>query len=466
MMSSGLSSEAAIAGWVAAWRAAGPWLALPAPEPPRLLGWRPEVVAAAMVEVAPVTPAVTEAAPAARVGNVFDPVRERERFDRARELEVERREAFERAERERLEQQRLERERAIREQAERDRAERAWLAEERARLIREAEAREAEARAAPGDFEGYGHETEHREGYGREAERREGYAREAERREGYGRDTTDFDADADRNPRPPLFEPKEQQRSLGDEPAPSAVPLARESRAWDDPFAPASPKEVATARVPAPDPWAIMPSRTLRGAGFRPQVRSGDEELPPETLQERVERAPAEPTPPRPAPVALWDVLIVPTQEGFRTSEQGIKALVLYLDRAQLLRSPTVLSLEEFVGHPLHIRPDNWRTRMRGGDGDDTRLITLEAGSFAHQIFYEGAAPKDGPAVQKAHIGTRSKPAPVPFGPENRLAAFWIALEGCRFSTPSRGFLERLHSILYLRPVVHAVPHHDIPSPS
>lgn len=228
---------------------------------------------------------------------------------------------------------------------------------------------------------------------------------------------------------------------------------------WDDPFAGTreDAEAVARPRTPEPDPWSIMPSRTLRGAGLRRLSRHVDEPQVVETLKEKAEKGPVE-TAPVAAPVSLWDILILPSQDGFRTSEQGVKALILYLDRAQLLRSPTVLSLEEFVGHPQHGQGETWRQRMSGIE-DDTRLISLAAGVFAHQIFYEGAAPVGDGAVKTAHIGTRSKPAGLPFGPADRQAAFWLALVGCRFDTPSRGFLERIHSILYLRPVVHVTPH-------
>jgi hypothetical protein len=214
-----------------------------------------------------------------------------------------------------------------------------------------------------------------------------------------------------------------------------------------------------TLTVQAPNPWAIMPSRTLRGAGARHLVRKADPLDPSPTLQEQVqsEGAPA----PRPeATERLWDLIIVPAQTGFRASEQGVKALVLYLDRSQLLRSPTVSTLEEFVGHPLHQTAEHWRARLRGpGAGDETRIVSLEPGEFAHQIFHEGAAPGGGPSVLRGHIGQRPRPMALPFGQEGREAAFWLALIGCRFDKPSRGFLERLHSILYLRPQVFAVPH-------
>lgn len=231
-----------------------------------------------------------------------------------------------------------------------------------------------------------------------------------------------------------------------------------------DPWPPSDPPRVEVAiQVAGPNPWAIMPSRTLRGAGARHLIRKADPLEPAPTLQEKVESQGAED--PRPeATQALWDLLIVPAQTGFRASDQGVKALVLYLDRSQLLRSPTVSTLEEFVGHPLHQTEEHWRARLRGGVASgETRIITLEPGEFSHQIFFEGAAPAGPSSVQRGHIGQRPRPMAVPFGPEGREAAFWLALTGCRFERPSRGFLERLHSILYLRPQVFAVPHRPAP---
>ncbi len=272
-------------------------------------------------------------------------------------------------------------------------------------------------------------------------------------------------------PGPRWAEPKREEEPVTPSPAEVAAEAPAEVReadgaprapapVWGEPAAAADTHALdLTLTVKAPNPWAIMPSRTLRGAGARHLVRKADPLEPSPTLQEQVasEGAPA----PRPeAHERLWDLIIVPAQTGFRASEQGVKALVLYLDRSQLLRSPTVSTLEEFVGHPLHQTAEHWRERLRGpGGGDETRIVSLEPGEFSHQIFFEGAAPAGGPAVLRGHIGQRPRPMALPFGQESREAAFWLALVGCRFDKPSRGFLERMHSILYLRPQVFAVPH-------
>jgi|GEM_PF-2807600 len=221
----------------------------------------------------------------------------------------------------------------------------------------------------------------------------------------------------------------------------------------------ADPDLTIRRTVRAPDPWSIMPSRTLRGAGLRHLQHRGDPLETPETLEERVAREGPDDAAPT-TTVALWNLLIVPTQPAFRASDQGVKALVLYLDRSQLLRSPTVSTLEEFVGHPLHSSEEHWKRRLHGGDEDAAaQLISLNPGVFSHQIFYEGAAPTGGPLIMEAHIGHGTKSKVVPFGPSDRAAAFWLALIGCRYDHVSRGFLERMHSILYLRPVVFAVPY-------
>ena len=224
------------------------------------------------------------------------------------------------------------------------------------------------------------------------------------------------------------------------------------------------PSAPAPQRPPEPDPWLIMPARTLRRAGHRHLIRQREPEEPEDDLLTQAEREPRHTpergTPTSAAPSTLrHDILIVPSRPDFRASDQGVKALLLWLDRSQLLRAPQISSLEEFVGHPGHLHAEVWRARMLGGADGGGQLIALGAGGFAHQLFREGEAPKGPPVLLSGLIGHRTRPGPVPFGPPGLEAAFWLALVGSAFPRVTDAVLARLHDILHLRPGQHASPH-------
>ena len=240
------------------------------------------------------------------------------------------------------------------------------------------------------------------------------------------------------------------------------------------PWAPAerlAPVGTAARSPLEPDPWSIMPARTLRRAGHHHLVRQQTPEDPADDLltQAERERRPrperAGPPPAEPLPAARHDLLILPSRPDFRASDQGVKALILWLDRSQLLRGPNVSSLEEFVGHPDHLHAEAWRARMLGGPDRDGQLIRLDAGLFAHQLFVDGEAPRGPPVVLSGLIGHRVTPGPLPFGPPGLVSTFWLALIGCRFPRVSDAVLARLHDILHLRPRQLASPHLGPPAP-
>jgi hypothetical protein len=169
-----------------------------------------------------------------------------------------------------------------------------------------------------------------------------------------------------------------------------------------------------------------------------PAPRAAEIKLDPRTAFRQ--RSAPRPAPPRVsavsvAPAAKSDMIILPQAPTFRVVEQGLKSLINYLRTTQILTA-TAQKIHPDGAVEIALRPD----------------------AFVHLVLLEGSAPSGPPCVAEASIWSTPKPRPVPFGPA-REACLWLELIGVRADTLVEGFLPKLHSLLYLRPELHVVPH-------
>ncbi len=132
-----------------------------------------------------------------------------------------------------------------------------------------------------------------------------------------------------------------------------------------------------------------------------------------------------------------YDIIIAPSRESFRASEHGLKALVQYLTMSQHC-VPFAETIDEDTG--------------------EVRIRT-RADEYGHQVLREGSAPPGGPPFHELTIW-QGPARSLPFGQE-RQAAFLIEVFGSLYPNVLSSFLERLHSILYLRPVAFSQPHDE-----
>lgn len=130
------------------------------------------------------------------------------------------------------------------------------------------------------------------------------------------------------------------------------------------------------------------------------------------------------------------DFVIVPTHAGFRISKQGLIALVNHLNTTQVLSPDAAFDPEPPTG-ALRFRP----------------------GLYVHHIFAEGTRPEGVDALQGAVLSWSEEAVAVEGAPEIGPRHLSFRLNGSRYISPSVGFLERLHRILYLRPQLLTLPH-------
>lgn len=202
---------------------------------------------------------------------------------------------------------------------------------------------------------------------------------------------------------------------------PEAPPLVRTrpridpDRVWQD-EAPPPPTD-----RPRPPEKHLDPRTAFKRRGHAPPAGT-TRSIPPATI-----KAADQPT---------HDHVIVSSNPTFRASDQGIKALIVYLRTSQIL-----------VAKAEKITPEG-------------TTIDLLPDVFSHLAFTEGAAPSGAPSVLEGRVWFGSKPAPLPFSdPPGRTSFLRIELFGARFARLSEAFLARIHQILYLRPEALATEH-------
>ncbi len=196
---------------------------------------------------------------------------------------------------------------------------------------------------------------------------------------------------------------------------------------------------VAPLLLPAPQVAARQPALTPTGGS---SSRAPWDHEPPDpaprapTPRPRPAPRPREPLAPKAAPAAAHDRIVVPQSPSFRAGTQGIMALVRFLQTSQLLA-----------------------VRARQDLPDGSLVLELSPDVFAHQLFFEGAAPTGAPVLIEAWLRTSPTPTPARFGTPPRESCFAFELLGCRFPTLSEGMKARIHQILYLRPELICLDH-------
>ena len=207
---------------------------------------------------------------------------------------------------------------------------------------------------------------------------------------------------------------------------------------------------VAPLLLPAPRDAARQPESTA-ATGSIPRAthspggssaRAPCDHEPPDpaprapVIRPRPPPRPREPLVPAGAPEAAHDLIVVPQSPSFRASTHGVMALVRFLQTSQLL---AVRAQQDLPNGGL--------------------LLELSPDAFAHQLFFEGAAPTGAPVLIEAWLRTSPSPTPTRFGNPPRETCFALEILGCRFPALSEGMKARIHQILYLRPELVRVDH-------
>jgi hypothetical protein len=133
-----------------------------------------------------------------------------------------------------------------------------------------------------------------------------------------------------------------------------------------------------------------------------------------------------------------FDVAVVSSNAAMRISEQGVTALMRFM------------------------RTEDYVTNLREIIGENVVEIFGPPGVFAHTVFHEGESTGVSPTFYEMSLKFGSVRYEPGYGPHDQIS-FGLEFRGCAFDNITQEFLDRMDSILYLRPVVAARPFTELP---
>jgi len=142
-----------------------------------------------------------------------------------------------------------------------------------------------------------------------------------------------------------------------------------------------------------------------------------------------------------PAPAPRYDILAVSQNRAFNVVEQGLKALINFLQASGYVRAYDEAIAEEWTE------------------------VYCNVGPSSHEMFMRGVNVVTEPLFREVAIHGGIRPVYVPFGTEDKEEScyFWIEVRGALFNELTGKVKNKLKDIMMTRFDFYARPHEGLP---